>query len=80
MNRWVKNALVILGMTLGPFVTVGITVYYRRALEFWYIHGVEMAHDMAEVMSVIVMFILAATIGFTFLLRSQNDSKQFWWE
>lgn len=81
--RTVIFALCLLG---GPFLTVGSTVFYRRALAWWYENPIGLSHEAAFVMSVGVLIGIGITLLFSLMLWDaspgyNNDKpKRWWWE
>ncbi len=78
----IKTVLVFASALGGPFLTVGATVFYRRALEWWYEHEIHVEHEIAVNLSIGVVVMLFMVGGISLLIRAANERtpKQWWWE
>lgn len=78
-----RTIAVFTSLICGPFVSVGITVSYRRALQWWYVNQFAIEQSDAEFMSWMVLLCVACFIGFSVLMRETThggDAKRWWWE
>lgn len=81
-----RTALFALCLIGGPFITVGSTVFYRRALEWWYENPIGLSHDAAFTISIVVLAGIALTLFISFLMWEASSGynnekpKRWWWE
>lgn len=57
-----KGLLLLAGLLCGPFISVGATVFYRRALQWWYEHEIDMSPDDAMIASWAVLSLICIVI------------------
>lgn len=58
--KHLKAAAIFASLIGGPFITVGLTVFYRRALAWWYENPIAMDRESAQMASWLVI----ACVGF----------------